>query len=1054
MALHDLRLAGARYLAIGVAAAFTIVLGAGLALKAPSAGLPLPILSVAIALPAWLVLTKRTGLALAIVLLYLGLLDGVVKLHSGGKAATLGRDVVIYAVAAGMVLRAPRPFRLPPMSGWVLAWLAVIVVQLGNPGDVSLSHAVVSLRQHLEFIPLFFIGYSALRTRTALHIFFALLLVIATINGAVAYYQHSIGPARLASWGPGYAQILTGTGAQTYYAANGQEEVRPPGLGGYEGFGGLIGVAALPGGIVLLIAYRRRRWLLALIILGLIGCAVAVLTSQSRSDVIMAVLTLFGMIGLIAAGGQAGRALVTLGITVVLAGAAVLFLTAEDPGALYRYSSIAPGKATSTIYGSRAGTWSLLPQYAKEIPFGAGLGTVGPAANKAGGTLSTWNAESELNFLMVEAGIPAVLVFLAFEVALFRLVFSGLKRERDPEAALLIAGLAAPLFGWAGAAAFGTTTVEPPDAAMLWLAAGALSWWLITRHRELAYERVRAEPRRRLAFNLVPVPAPAPLVPEPLPPALPYAPTVRVLPAPTPRESDPEFGLERPVFAEPGLAEGAFPAPIDRDGEGVLSDEEIAASATRGALASVTRGSAGLVVQAVSSLVVAHFVLPRGYGIFGLALTIVGALRFIGDLGITFRLEALRRAGEEDISQSLAVGMLTALLGGVLVSVIWQVLPVVASGPPGSRLVAPIFALTLLIAAPTRPATAILNRRLRFHKVANATLFSTLALFAVQVVLLLAGWGMWGMVIGYVVGSIVQSAYLLRAVGGLPRPALHRPIWPVIRESAPYQGPLVAMAAVGTVVPLIVSWELGARGVGYLAWSTILASPIVIIIITIQGVVYPSLARMLRDDGSQFGEATSVVLLTFAALAAAAAGALVGLIPPLIHLVFGDRWLPAAGAVRMALLGVIPTSIVAGCSSVLYSQNKPKQRLRACYAATATAIVLTVPASVLAGVTGAAAVQYVIAPIAEVLVLAPAIGASLPDLLVRIGRIALPLAGVSVVLGGTTTSLLGLAAAAVAVAVAVAVVLAVAERDLVLSLYRKVRPQPAPVRSRAAVVAG
>jgi O-antigen/teichoic acid export membrane protein len=1043
MALHDLRFAGARYVQIALAATFTVLVGVELALKVPYWGLPLPVASVAIALPAWLALTKRTGLALSVVLLYLGLVDGVVKLHSGGQAATLGRDVVIYAVAIGMAIRAPRPFRLPPLSGWVLVWVAVFVVQLGNPGDISLSHAAASLRQHLEFIPLFFIGYSALRTRASLHTFFALLLAVATINGIVAEYQHSIGPAALAGWGPGYADVLTGTGAQTYYTASGQEEVRPPGLGGYEGFGGLLGVAALPGGIVLLIAYRRRRWLLALIILGLIGCGFAVLTSESRSDVVMAVITLFGMIGLIAAGGQVTRALVALGIATVLAGGAVLIITSQDPGALYRYSSIAPDQAASTIVSSRSGTWSLLPQYVRDIPFGAGLGTVGPAATKAGGVLTTWNAESEFNFLIVEGGVPALLAFLAFQVALFRMIFIGLRRERDPEAALLIAGVAAALFGWAAAAFFGTTTAEPPDAAMLWLAAGVLSWWLVTRHRELSFTHARAPSPDRIVTSV-----PTPVVPQPLAPAFPWAPTLPFLPPPTAPAANPPIGIARPLYWETDRAYRPLPAAGGaRDGYVALTDSDIAASASRGALASVTRGSAGLVVQAVSSLVVAHFVLPRGYGIFGLGLTIVGALRFVGDLGITFRLEALRRTSDEAVSQSFAVGIIIAAIGGLLVSAIWQLLPVVQSGPPGSRLVAPIFALSLLISVPTRPATALLSRQLRFHAVANSLLFSTLALFVVQVPLLLAGFGMWAMVTAYVVGSIVQVVYLWVAVRGLPRPALHRPVWPVIRESASYQGPLIAMAAVGTIVPLIVSWLLGARGVGYLAWSTILATPITAIIITLQGVAYPALARMLRDDGSKYGEATNVALLTFAVLAATAAGALIGLVSPVIHLVFGDRWLPAAGAVRLALLGVIPTSLVCGCASVLYSQNKPKERLRACFVATATALILTVPVTLAAGVTGAAGVQYVIAPIAEVLVLAPAAGARLPHLALRIARITVPLAGLSLVLGRMTSSLPMLAVALVVMLIAVAGVLVVTERELVLSLWRKVRRQPMAVRS-------
>ena len=475
--------AARRNAAVLAAAAITVAVGSWLALKAPYYGVPLPLVGLAVAVPTWLALSQRTGLALAVVLLYMGLLDGVIKLKSGGQAATLGRDIVLYAVAAGVAVRARGPFRLPPLGGWVVAWIVVIVVQLANPGNSSTAHAVASLRQHLEFLPLFFLGYVALRTSASLHAFFALLLAVATINGAVAAYQERLTPQQLAGWGPGYANLVTGPAARTFQGADRTTRVRPPALGSDMGFGGALGAAALPGGVVLLMTYRRRRYLLALIVLGMIGAAFAVLTSEARSAVIMAIVGILALLGLIAVGRQAKRSVIGVCLAAAMAAVAVAAIGSYDSTALDRYSSIAPGNATATIYGARASTWALTPQYMGEIPFGAGLGSVGPAAAKLGAAATLWNAESQFNFLVVEAGIPGLLVFLAFQGALCATIVTGLRRERDPEAVVLIAGLAAPLFGFAASCFFGTTTVEPPDAPYLWLAAGVISWWLIARQK-------------------------------------------------------------------------------------------------------------------------------------------------------------------------------------------------------------------------------------------------------------------------------------------------------------------------------------------------------------------------------------------------------------------------------------------------------------------------------------------------------------------------------------------------------------------------------------------
>ena len=486
-ALRDFQLfALRRTAALWAAAAITVIVGLGIVVESTKYGVPAPVVPLLIAVPAWLAFTKHTNLALAIVLLYLGLLDGVVKLSTGSQLATIGRDVLLYAVAIGMAARSRGPRRMPALSGWVFAWIAAILVQLANPGNQSMFHAVASTRQDLEFVPLFFIGFVVVRTKSALHAFLGLLLAIAAINGAVGAYQSTLTPAQLGNWGSGYQTLLTGPQARTFQAANGQAEIRPPALGSDEGFGGVLGATALPGGIVLLMAYRRRRWLLALIVLGLVGAAVGVLTSQARSAVIIAVVSLIAVLALVGVGRQAGRALIGVLVVGAIAFAGVEATGSYSGNAFARYSSIAPGSAGSTLVSSRSLTWADIPRYMREIPLGAGLGLVGSAVGKAGGsTTVTWNAESEFTYLIVEAGIPGLLVLLGFQWILFRTVVTGLRRERDPQVVLLMAGVAAPLFGYLAGWFVGVYTAETPGDAYLWFAAGVLSWWLITRPREM-----------------------------------------------------------------------------------------------------------------------------------------------------------------------------------------------------------------------------------------------------------------------------------------------------------------------------------------------------------------------------------------------------------------------------------------------------------------------------------------------------------------------------------------------------------------------------------------
>ncbi len=157
----------------------------------------------------------QTEATLAVLLIYLGLADGALKLQSSSELPGLGRDLLLYAIAAGMLLHAlrdGRPLTVPPLTAALSRSSPVVLVQLANPGNGSLLHRVeASLRQHLQFIPLFFIGYAVLRSTRRLRTSLLLLALSATVNGVVSSIQLGLSPAELASWGPGYDGLIHGT---------------------------------------------------------------------------------------------------------------------------------------------------------------------------------------------------------------------------------------------------------------------------------------------------------------------------------------------------------------------------------------------------------------------------------------------------------------------------------------------------------------------------------------------------------------------------------------------------------------------------------------------------------------------------------------------------------------------------------------------------------------------------------------------------------------------------------------------------------------------------
>jgi hypothetical protein len=445
---------------------------------------------VGLAVCAYLALSERYERNLIVLLLYLGLLDGFLRLRTGNSELTLVRDALLWSIAAGAGLRLlarREPIRLPPLAGWVLLFCALVLVQILNPNAGTLEHSLGGVRQHIAFVPLFFLGYATVRTKTGLRVFLVLVLVVGAVNGVVSAVQFSLTPDQLAAWGPGYEERITGEGdvsARVFVDEAGERRTRPFGLGSDMGSGGAFGLLALTAGLAAASLALRRRWAFAALPL-LAGAILAILTSQQRTLLIVAVVAVvaFVVLGLSARRGLA--AIGGLAVSAAIAAAVVGGVASNaDTGLFDRYRTIAPSKVLATSTEYREDDIGLLGDYLTRYPLGAGLGSAGPASSLPGRPPGpALNAEGQLNFLVIEVGIAGLLAFLGLTLAVLRLALTGCRRIRDPETRLLLAALAAPLFasfaGWLS----GIQSTNVPGAPYFWFVAGVLAFWLGGRAR-------------------------------------------------------------------------------------------------------------------------------------------------------------------------------------------------------------------------------------------------------------------------------------------------------------------------------------------------------------------------------------------------------------------------------------------------------------------------------------------------------------------------------------------------------------------------------------------
>ncbi len=500
--LHDGLLATAVALVIGAA---TIAI----AVAVPKPSIPLALGGIAVAfLVGWLAVTPRLEWSVTAVVIFLGCINGPLKLVANAGVVSSGlQDVVVFAVTLGLIFRmiaSRTPARLPPLSGWVIAWILFVLVESLNPETAGLLHALGGWRQELQWVPFFWFGYLLIRTPQRFRLMFWVLGVVALLNAFASTGQTQLSPEEVASLGSGYNNRVYGPDSRKYVSPNGEGHVRPFGLGSDAGFSAGIGLTALPGVIALMALARRRRERWAALILAL-GCLAGVITGLGRLQVVGCAFAIAGFIGYsLLAGRRISKPILALvAVAVIALPAGQFFVESVGSNVFSRYTSIAPEKVTGTASGYKIGDLSEIPKYIKAEPFGFGLGTAGSVAGFGGKSHELFeghniNAETQPNLLVKELGVFGLLLWYGFLLRLMVLPATHLKKVRDDELQLLLVALAAPFLAVFFMSIDGPVSTGVSGGLYLYFAAGVMGYWFLGDGRARA-ARAESEPASLVA---------------------------------------------------------------------------------------------------------------------------------------------------------------------------------------------------------------------------------------------------------------------------------------------------------------------------------------------------------------------------------------------------------------------------------------------------------------------------------------------------------------------------------------------------------------------------
>jgi PST family polysaccharide transporter len=347
------------------------------------------------------------------------------------------------------------------------------------------------------------------------------------------------------------------------------------------------------------------------------------------------------------------------------------------------------------------------------------------------------------------------------------------------------------------------------------------------------------------------------------------------------------------------------PSDIITQTEGDES-EELGGLVRTGLVWSFVNTGLGRGVTFLSTIVLAHLLTPKDFGVFAVALLAMTFLMSLNDVGIAA--VVVRWQGNLDEVGPTATTLIFAA-SAVLFVLMFTAAPAFADAlhAPSATGVVRLMCCGLLIDACAAVPAASLTRSLQQRRRAVADLSGSVVGISVSIALAAAGAGAWSLAWGRIATNVIVAIVVLVLAPSRYRPQFNRvAARRLLDHGLPFAGSTLLAIAVLNVDYVTVGRVLGPTELGlYLLAFNLSSWPINLISTSVRRVTVAGFARLLEQRealDSAFRRAQSLTV----AVAAPMCALLATLAPQLITFVYGSKWSAAASALRwLAILGLL-----------------------------------------------------------------------------------------------------------------------------------------------------
>lgn len=347
---------------------------------------------------------------------------------------------------------------------------------------------------------------------------------------------------------------------------------------------------------------------------------------------------------------------------------------------------------------------------------------------------------------------------------------------------------------------------------------------------------------------------------------------------------------EKTHVDEPGQVASATETPVP-------GEPSLAATAARGAvwsgMGTIVLRLGGLVV----GIILARLLTPEQFGVYAVALTVQAILIAVADLGLSA--DIVRSEDPDRIAPTVAtLGLASGLVITVATFLSSSSVATLLGSPAAAPAIA-VLSFTLLLAGGTVVPYAFLQRRFQQRELFMVGVADFLVSTTVTLILVALGFGVLGLAIGRVAAQIVSSTMQFALARIKPSYRIDRSVVrPVLMFGLPIAAANLLSWALLNVDNVVLARGAGAMALGYYVLAFNISSwPMSALAQVVRSISLPYFAR--TGAGSEGLAAVTAVAWAGALPAGAVLAALSG---PVIEVVYGVKWLPAAPV--LAALGI------------------------------------------------------------------------------------------------------------------------------------------------------